>query len=97
MPAENMKEGASAGLNELARLLRHRVAIIADHALRERDAAAHLQALRQVSLDIDRCFAELGEQIPARLAHFLERRSYDKALTWIETGEAPHEHHLHLH
>ncbi len=84
-------------LNQLAGLLRRRLGIIADHAWRERDSSAHLAALRQVSLDIDQWTAHHGNGIPTRLAHFLERRSYDKALAFLETGDNPIEHHAHEH
>jgi hypothetical protein len=31
-----------------------------------------------------------SEQLPARLQHYLERRSYLKALEYLENPEAPH-------
>jgi hypothetical protein len=56
--------------------------VIADHAWRDRDAAGHLAALRAVSGEIERLAPEFAED--PRLQHFLERRSYEKALAWIE-------------
>ncbi len=72
---------------ELAAALRERLAIIADRASYERDPPAHLAQLQGVSERI----ASLGGKLPApvdpRLAHYLERCSYDKALAFLE-GEA---------
>lgn len=70
----------------MAALLRERRRIIADHAFRDRDAAGHLEALKQVSEAI---FAEqerLRPVTPPRLRHYLTQCSYDKALVWLEGG-----------
>lgn len=75
----------STDLAPLAEALRERLAIIGDHAHRDRDAASHLQRLMNVAAQIDACVAELpADQLDPRLQHFLEGRSYDKALAWIE-------------
>jgi hypothetical protein len=73
----------------LAEALRERLIVIADHAHRDRDAAGHLQRLIEVSGRIDRMIADLSaSKLDPQFLHYLERRSYDKALAWIETLEA---------
>lgn len=73
-------------MNELAELLRHRLSVIADHELRDRDPDAHLDALRRVSEDITSWHGRHRGTLPARLEHFLSGCSYQKALEFIETG-----------
>lgn len=70
----------------LADALRERLAVIADHEARSKDAAAHLERLKAVSEKILRIQSELPPGIPPRLNHFLQGCSYDKALAFIETG-----------
>ncbi len=70
----------------LAGLLRRRLEVIADHAWRDRDPEGHLDALREVSTALDAEAAQVGSVAPARLRHFLQQRSYEKALDFI--GEA---------
>ena len=73
-------------LSALAEALRERLVVIADHGHRDRDAASHLQRLMAVAGLIDSCVAALpAESLDPRLQHFLEGRSYDKALAWIES------------
>ena len=76
----------------LAQLLRERLAIIADHSLRDRDPAAHLEKLKDVSLAISSLARELAPTLPPRLHHFMERASYDKALAFLEDQpiDGPH-------
>ncbi len=75
----------STDLAPLAEALRERLSVIADHDHRDRDAASHLQRLMNVAARIDACVSELpADRLDARLQHFLEGRSYDKALAWIE-------------
>jgi hypothetical protein len=69
--------------DSLIPLLERRLAVIADHAWRDRDAVGHLDALRDASESLDAAHAALHGQLPARLAHFLERRSFDKALAFL--------------
>jgi hypothetical protein len=68
----------------LANALRERRGVIADREWYTRDPAGHLDRLRTISEEI----TSLQEQLPApvdpRLAHFLERCSYDKALAFLE-------------
>jgi hypothetical protein len=74
----------SAILN-LAAALRERLAIIGDENSR-RDPAAHTARLREVSEKIEKLEAALPKPIDPRLAHFLQRRSYDKALELLEAN-----------
>ena len=76
-------------LSGLAGALRERLAVIADHAHRGRDQAGHLQRLVEVSGRVDTLITALSAQnLDPQFRHFLERRSYDKALVWIESGGA---------
>jgi hypothetical protein len=76
---------SSPDLATLAVALRERLAVIADHAHRDRDQAGHLQRLIDVSGRIDALISSLPTQeLDPQFRHYLERRSYDKALTWIE-------------
>ena len=70
---------------ELANALRERLAVIGDRAAYERDAAAHMESLKAVSLKIDEAAAALPQPIPGDLAHFIKGSSYQKALAWLET------------
>ena len=76
----------------LAALLRSRLSVIADHALRDRDPAAHLEQLKQVSESIAALHHALRPVMPPRLVHFMEQCSYDKALALLEgrTVEGAH-------
>jgi hypothetical protein len=71
--------------NELAEALRERLKIISDQASR-RDPAQHVRRLREISDRIGTLAAALPQPIPPRLAHFLDRRSYDKALEFLCSG-----------
>ncbi len=68
---------------ELMDALRERLAVIGDEQSR-RDEAAHIARLKVVSEKIDRLQAALPQPIDPQLAHFLQRRSYDKALEFLE-------------
>ena len=63
--------------------LRTRLDVVADHALRDRDPAAHLQALKAAHQDLDSHIAALPPGTAPRLLHFLERQSYEKAITHL--------------
>lgn len=63
--------------------LRERLVIIADDESR-RDPDAHVTRLRVVSERIDELQAALPQPINPQLAHYLQRRSYDKALEFLE-------------
>ena len=68
---------------ELAEALRERLKIISDEESR-RDPEQHVKRLREISDRIETLAATLPQPIPPRLAHFLDRRSYDKAIEFLE-------------
>lgn len=72
---------------DLIQLLRQRVAVIADHDWRDRDPAAHLEALKEVSEAISRWTLAHRASVDAQLRHFLANSSYQKALAHLETLE----------
>jgi len=75
------------GFDHLRILLQCRVALIADHAFRDRDAAAHLEALKGVSEELMAEHQKLRAQLPPRLNHFLTQASYAKALEYLDSSE----------
>jgi hypothetical protein len=70
-------------LVDLARILRERLAVIRDEQSR-RDEAKHIARLKAISEQIDDLQTRLPKPIDPRLAHYLERKSYDKALDFLE-------------
>jgi hypothetical protein len=70
-------------LAKLAQALRQRLAIIHDEESR-RDHVKHMDRLRAVSEKIDRLQESLTPSIDPRLKHYLDRKSYDKALEHLE-------------
>ena len=72
---------------DLVAALRGRLAIIRDENSR-RDPEKHMTRLQAVSQKIDNLAAALPKPIDPELAHFLQRKSYDKALEFLE-GRAP--------
>jgi hypothetical protein len=70
-------------LVDLVEALRERLAIIRDNESR-RDQAKHLERLRAISEKIDGLEATFRGSIDPRLAHYLQRKSYDKALEFLE-------------
>jgi hypothetical protein len=70
-------------LVDLTQALRERLAVIRDEQSR-RDEAKHIARLRSVSEKIDRLQATLRQPLDPRLAHYLQRKSYDKALEFLE-------------
>ena len=79
-----LQSAESNALLSLREALRERVAIIRDEESR-RNADAHMTRLRTVSQKIDRLQEALPQPVDSRLAHYLQRRSYDKALEFIES------------
>ncbi len=71
----------------LRTLLQRRLDLIADHAFRDRDAAAHLEALKNVSEEIMAEHQRLRSELPPRLNHFLTQASFSKALDYLNSGE----------
>ena len=75
---------------ELATLLNQRLEIIADHSFRDRDQNAHLQALIQVSQQIETFKERHKSNITAQLRHYLDNASYTKALAWLGDKQMLH-------
>ena len=69
--------------DDLTRALRERLAIIHDGESR-RDEETHMARLSAVSEKIDKLAAALQRPIDPQLAHYLQRRSYDKALELLQ-------------
>jgi hypothetical protein len=72
-----------AALTDLAAALRERLAVIGDAESR-RDPDRHLARLREVSERIERLEQSLSPKTDPQLRHFLQRRSYSKALELLE-------------
>ena len=72
-----------AVLTDLANALRERLAVIADETSR-RDPERHTERLREVSEKIERLERSLPPAIDPELRHFLQRRSYSKALELLK-------------
>jgi hypothetical protein len=76
---------ATPELAPLAEAFRERLSVIADHAHRKSDSAGHLQRLITVSEKIDAIVETLpSRELDPQFRHYLDRKSYDKALAWIE-------------
>jgi hypothetical protein len=73
----------NSAIPDLAAALRERLTIIGDENSR-RDPEAHTARLREVSEKIEKLEAALPRPINPQLAHFLQRKSYDKALELLE-------------
>ena len=71
-------------LTDLAAALRERLAIIGDEESRT-DPDRHTERLREISEKIERLERSLPPKIDPQLRHFLQRRSYSKALDLLET------------
>ena len=78
-----LQSGESNALVDLREALRERLAIIHDEESRG-DEEAHMARLRVISEKIDKLQAALSRPIDPQLAHYLKRRSYDKALDFLE-------------
>lgn len=74
-----------APLQDLMHLLRRREAVIADHPWRDRDAASHLNALKEVSEQISAWPQDHHQLLDPKLKHFLANASYAKALAHLES------------
>jgi len=67
----------------LAQALRERLAVIRDEKSR-RDEIKHIARLRAVSAKIEKLQQTLPSPVDPRLAHYLQRKSYEKALEYLE-------------
>ncbi len=70
-------------LAALESALRKRLAVVADHALRDSDPAAHLESLKFAHRELESQIASLPPETDPRLLHFLERQSYEKAVAFL--------------
>lgn len=68
---------------DLAAALRERLTLIGDEESRL-DQARHMARLQEVSERIERLESELPPTIDPQLRHYLQRRSYNKALEALE-------------
>ena len=75
-----------SALVDLAQALRERLAVIRDEESR-RDHAKHIDRLRAVSEKIDRLQELLPPSTDPRFVHYLDRKSYDKALEYLEATQ----------
>ena len=74
----------SSDLETLLSLLRRRLEVIGDRALRESDPDRQLALLRDVSEAITAFHDQNQSSLPPRLRHFLENASLEKGREWIE-------------
>jgi len=72
-------------LTDLAAALRERLTIIGDEESR-RDTDLHTERLRAVSEKIEALEQRLPPKIDPELRHFLQRRSYSKALELLTSS-----------
>ncbi len=70
-------------LADLAQALRERLVVIRDEQSR-RDQANHIARLKAVSEKIETLQEALPRPVDPRLAHYLQRKSFDKALEYLE-------------
>jgi hypothetical protein len=75
----------TTSLTDLAAALRERLAIIGDEASQS-DPQRHTERLRDISEKIEALERALPSTIDPQLRHFLQRRSYSKALELIESA-----------
>jgi hypothetical protein len=80
--------------SELRAALQARLDVVADHELRDRDAAGHLEKLKGAARRLDEVVAGLPKDVHPQLRHFLERQSFLKAIAWIDGEKScDHKHH----
>ena len=80
-----LQSAESNMIADLRDALRERLSIIRDEESR-RDHERHIDRLRAISEIIDRLQESLPPSINPRLKHYLDRRSYDKALELLENS-----------
>jgi hypothetical protein len=69
---------------ELAEALRDRLAVIADHQLRDQNPDTHLAKLREASERIEDLRKRLPHGADPTLDHYLRRMSLSKALEFVD-------------
>lgn len=74
--------------SHLTDALRERIAVVADRELFRTDPSLHLERLKTVSEKISAIQSQLPSPVDPRLAHYLQRCSYQKALEFLE-AECP--------
>ena len=87
MPPANdlsMNTPAATIYHELADALRHRLSVISDRDAYKRDPQEHLRQLQVASERITELQQRLPTPTDPQLAHYLQRCSYDKALSWLQ-------------
>lgn len=75
---------SSAPHPALIAALRGRLAVIADREHYQRDPAGHLERLKASAAEIEALQRQLPPDTDPKLAHYLQRCSYDKALAFLE-------------
>ena len=78
--------GAESTYPQLRDAVKARLDVVADAALRERDPAAHLEALKRAAAVLDALVVRLPADADPMIRHYLERQSYTKALEWLEAA-----------
>ena len=73
-------------LASLTAALRERLEIVADEQSR-RDPERHMQRLQEVSERLEQIEQRLPRTIDPQLRHYLQRRSYSKALEHLSAAE----------
>ena len=73
---------------ELQSMLQHRLAVISDHALRDRDPAAHLDGLKTASEEISAYTQGYLAEFDGKLRHYLLNCSYQKALDHLNPASS---------
>lgn len=74
-----------AEMADLAAALRERLTIIGDEESRQ-NPDRHMARLQDVSERIEALEQRLSPRLDAQLRHFLQRRSYVKALEYLEAA-----------
>lgn len=74
----------TAELAEIRDAVAARLAVVADHGLRDADPAAHLTALKEAASRVDALTKALPKDCDPMLRHYLERQSYVKAVAWLD-------------
>lgn len=71
-------------LKKVRAAVEKRLAVVADHQLRDADPDAHLSQLKSVAGELDGLCAVLPDDTDPDLVHFLRQGSYVKAMAWFD-------------